>query len=738
VAAAYVSGVTRSPPSLPASDRLRGYAVAGAIAARALSLRRRRRSLAQRLAELPATAPAAADIRIAWSDHAIPFVQAASEADLAVGLGIVHAHLRLGQMELMRRIAQGRVSEFLGPLGIELDRTLRLLGFDRAVPAIVEGLAPDTRAWAEGFVRGINHVLATARLPEEMQVLGIGREPWTLRCLFTSARLAGADVSWLVYGRLLRARARLPHATWRALWPLLLGAGMPPLPGAPEGLLARAGSNAAAVAARRSTSGGALLAADPHLSVALPNVWLACGMACPGLNAVGLMPTGFPIVAIGRNRHLAWGGTSLHAAASDLFDVSRLPLTQRTQALQVRGVGRRTLVLRESPLGPVVSDGRMFSNPAPLALRWVGHLPSDEMGAMLRVMRATDGAGFAAALAGFAIPGQTMVFAAADGSVGRLPALRAPRRAGLPADLVLPPEAAAAWDSLAGTAEFCGETDPADGVIVSANEPPPPQKVPPGFFYSPLTRADRLRALLVGCPASVDLDTMARTQTDVLGRQDVLAALLPHLPHDHPGTALLRLWDGGYDAASRGALVFEATMAELSRLLPDQASLVPLTAVWTGRQLLAQRALALDEASLRPMLARALDAAMRTLRRHGTWGALHRMRLRHYFGGIPVLGRRYRWGDYPSPGGNDTLNKAGHGPALGRHPVTYGASARFLADLAKPDRNRVVLLGGQDGDPGSANFLDQVGLWRRGAYLDLPLRPESVRAWPHQTVLRAA
>ena len=109
-----------------------------------------------------------------------------------------------------------------------------------------------------------------------------------------------------------------------------------------------------------------------------------------------------------------------------------------------------------------------------------------------------------------------------------------------------------------------------------------------------------------------------------------------------------------------------------------------------------------------------------------------------YFGAVPLVGRRYSFGGYTSPGGNDTLNKTGHGPVRGRHPVSYGASARFLADMAEPDANRVVLLGGQDGWLGSDTFLDQVPLWRRGAYVPLPLRVETARCWAHHTVIRPA
>jgi penicillin amidase len=112
---------------------------------------------------------------------------------------------------------------------------------------------------------------------------------------------------------------------------------------------------------------------------------------------------------------------------------------------------------------------------------------------------------------------------------------------------------------------------------------------------------------------------------------------------------------------------------------------------------------------------------------------MHRLRLRHHLGAIPLLGARFRFVDAPSPGSNNTLNKTGHGPARGRHAVSYGASARFVTDLADDDANLVVLLGGQDGWLGSSTFLDHVPLWQAGQYIRLPLRPETARAWPHCT-----
>ncbi len=74
-------------------------------------------TLHERLAAVPrAGLPFEGKVTVHWNDHQIPFIEAASDRDAAVALGLVHAHLRLGQMEILRRISQGRLAEMAGSL----------------------------------------------------------------------------------------------------------------------------------------------------------------------------------------------------------------------------------------------------------------------------------------------------------------------------------------------------------------------------------------------------------------------------------------------------------------------------------------------------------------------------------------------------------------------------------------------------------------------------------------------
>lgn len=745
--------------------RLWGGAVAfGAVVRGYLQPLPGRSSTEQRLAMLPASVPLDAPVTIHWNEHQIPFIEAASDTDLAAALGVVHAHLRLGQIELMRRVALGRLAEVVGPRGVELDRTIQLFGFSRAVPGIIAGLPDATRRWAEAFLAGFNHCVThlarAGTLPHEFAVLRIAPEPWTLADLFTLARLVSTDVNWLVWSRLLRARAGMSGEEWRRTWPMLLEGGAADTwtearpPGPDEALAeqalarsARTDSNSAAVAAFRSASGGAMIASDPHLPITLPNLWLIAGMHAPGINAVGLMLPGLPFVALGRNPRIAWGGTSLHAASSELFDVSGEELTERWETIRVRGSRPRRIRLRESWLGPVVSDGLLLRSEKTLALRWVGHQPTDELSAMLGVARARNWEEFRAALAGFAIPGQTMIYADASGRVSRLLAAHLPRRPlGKPTDLTADPARAGEWSELVGGRDLPAEADPPAGFVASANQDPGATPVPVGFFFSPTDRFDRLRELL-GSKNQLTVTDMQDLQQDLcqpgaLALRDLLLDRLgrrDRAEHQRSALAALAEWDGSYTIESRGAAAFELLFADLAARLWPENRIAPIRAIWTTRQILGREIAALPKPELATALEGALAAAARLLRRHSTWGALHRLRLRHLFAQVPLLGRRYMFGEFPSPGGNDTLHKTGFRMSHDRHDVSYGACARHISNLADPDDNRFVLLGGQDGWFRSANFLDQAKLWRSGAYTTVPLRVETARArFPHKTVLRPA
>jgi penicillin amidase len=177
-------------------------------------------------------------------------------------------------------------------------------------------------------------------------------------------------------------------------------------------------------------------------------------------------------------------------------------------------------------------------------------------------------------------------------------------------------------------------------------------------------------------------------------------------------------------------------LAHLLRSVLPPGRLALYSAVWHGRRLLAHELDALPPERLSTEVQQAYAAARPAFVRLRHWGAAHRLRLAHPFGAIPAIGRRLRFVDWPWPGSSDTVFKSAHGLVTGRHAVAYGSNARYVFDLSDLDGNCLVLLGGQDGVPGSPAFLDQTELFRRGEHITVPLDPATARAnFPHLTML---
>ncbi len=113
------------------------------------------------------------------SDGAVT-IKAQSTPDATRALGYVHAQDRLAQMDFMRRLGAGRLSEVMGQSTVEVDRMMRTLGFYRLAEESQAHLNPETMASIEAYAAGVNAFIADppGPLPIEFQVLRYKPEPW--------------------------------------------------------------------------------------------------------------------------------------------------------------------------------------------------------------------------------------------------------------------------------------------------------------------------------------------------------------------------------------------------------------------------------------------------------------------------------------------------------------------------------------------------------------------------------
>ncbi|MGE4558065.1 MAG: penicillin acylase family protein [Desulfovibrionaceae bacterium] len=702
-------------------------------------------TLEGRLADFPTVGlPLRAPAEILFDDHQLPFIVAHDDEDAPLLLGMVQAHLRLGQMELLRHAAQGRLAELFGPFLADVDEGLRLLDMDRAVPEMERRLPPETREWVVRFVEGINVYKAKSRrLAPEAAMYGVEDKPWSVADVLAVGRLAAADVNWLYFMSLLPLRE---EPGFLDLWRRLLQAGPAGMQGLNTGLgripgfSARTGSNAFAVSGRLSASGAPVLACDTHVGLTLPNLWLAAAVESPSFHAAGLCLPGLPVILVGRNDHGAWGGSNMLALSSALYDVSGVPesISLRNETIQVRWWRDRKVSLPQSPYGPVVSEAPSLRDKqlGRLALKWRGHEPSDELSAFLALNRAKDWKEFRAALQGYAVSGQNLLYAGTDGDIGRVMAWeRVPAAGSAALEMVADPSEAAGWAVRERAEELLAIHNPSSEMMVTANDVPVSFDPPASLFGYPEDRLERIKELILASEpltaAKAEAIQQDALQPSALRLAKAFAVRAGALPDELAPAAQgmvreLENWDGRYAVNSTGAAALEQTAYHLivtgyTKRYGDKlaAYLLSCPAVY---ELLAEDVGTFDPAVCNKAFVLASEDNMK----YKTWGEMHELALSHPLGRAPIIGSRYQFGRLPWPGGMNTVQKSAHTISPGEHEVRYGANARMVADLGEPVL-RVCLLGGQDGFLGSPNFMDQLELWSAGRYLDLPLQSTKAR-----------
>ncbi len=339
----------------------------------------------------------------------VPAVSGASRADVAFGLGFLHAQERFFQMDMSRRAAAGELAELFGKVFAAADRIARLHQFRKRAETVAASLQGEERALLDSYTDGVRCGLRTLRAPPfEYALLRAQPAAWrpedTLLVVFNMYRLlqderGAQDFNLhLLYDALPRAVADFLAPEGSHDWDAPLAGEPEPdaaVPG-PELLDFRCthvnrvaptlqapvrvgGSNVWAVAASHSGIGRALVANDMHLGLAMPAVFYRATLqiaGCPhGGMLSGITLPGFPFLLAGSNGAVAWG---LANAATDAVDLIRLAPEDAAQVetvretIRVRGGADEVLDIRRTPWGPVVRrtrDGTEFVH------SWIAHDP---------------------------------------------------------------------------------------------------------------------------------------------------------------------------------------------------------------------------------------------------------------------------------------------------------------------------------------------------------------------------
>ncbi len=675
-----------------------------------------------------------AGARISRDALGVPHIEAANWEDAIFLQGFVTAQDRMWQMDALRRLAAGELSEVVGKRALETDEESRRLRMRRMAELQERTLSAEDRQIFAAYARGVNYYLETQRgnLSFEFAVLGYDPRPWSV----TDCLLAGLQMhrnlttswkeDWAKRNMLLGAKSPEDRARVDVLFPAR--AGWEPQPG----------SNAWAVAGSRTASGKPILANDPHLEFTAPSTWYMVHLKAPGLNVRGVALPGVPAVIIGHNDKIAWGLTNLHFDVQDLYEEKIDPATGRylfqnrieqpvieREPIAIKGEKTAVIPVFVTRHGPVViTDG-----PKVYSLRWTAAEPGSFQFPFLQVDRASNWEEFRAALRRFSGPGQNFVYADTAGNIGYQATGILPIRQGFQGDVPL--------DGASGNQEWAGfipfdslpsAYNPASGRIVTANQNPFPAEYSYAVngTFAPPYRAKQITDLL-DARKGIKPEDMLVIQKDVysgfslfLAQQLIEAADRTKAtnPAVVSSVAVLRKWNGQMEKGLAAPVITANLFLQVRKALAERAT--------PGKGALYESAMATavmerllrerpkdwfpdwDQVLLKAMDAGVTEGAKSQGSRVDAWdyGRLNLLTINQPVGGqLPVLGAYFNIGPFPMSGSSTTVKQTTR---------RLGPSMRMVVDLADLEASLNNLTIGESSQLFSGHYKDQWNAYYTG------------------------
>ncbi len=551
-----------------------------------------------------------AKVTVYRDDYAIPHIYADNEEDLYRATGYIMAQDRLWQMDLIRRVTQGRLSEIFGKDMLKVDRLFRSLRITQKSEKLLENEPEKLKKALDAFADGVNQYIAELgdNLPPEFKILGYKPDKWEA---VNSLNLVGymswdLSMAWsteMVYDKI---RKKVSAEQFAELFPNLnlektsvypdfrFGKASDAIEEAiveptrkiqEMGLYVFQGSNNWAVAGKKSVTGKPIVANDMHLGLNAPGIWYQMHQCIPGkLNVTGLALPGQPMIVAGHNDSIAWGMTNVMLDDIDFYRETINPANPnqykfngewRDMSLQKEKIKTNKGKLVEVTLkfthrGPVISEFK-GSNDV-ISMHWIGNEESNEVLGVYILNHAKNYNDFRKATSMFTAISQNFVYGDVRGNIalqcsGNIPIRVGDRKAVAPGDTDLYD-----WKGFVPFDSLPYSFNPAEGFVSSANNKTVGADYPhyiSAWFDLPY-RIDRIREMLRS-KEKLSIEDFKKMHTDQTSKQVEL--MLPRIqkalanaklsPLAAKSFELLKGWDANEKADAPQAAIYEMWYVEL-------------------------------------------------------------------------------------------------------------------------------------------------------------------------------
>jgi penicillin amidase len=556
------------------------------------------------------------EVTVSRDSFAIPHIFGTNEIDVYRATGYLMAQDRLWQMDLLRRLTTGRLSEIFGKDLVTADQLFRSLRFTEKSRILIDSTDAHIFACVQAYADGVNQCISDMgdKLPPEFTILGYKPEKWEP---VHSYNLIGymawsLIIPWQTEVVLYRAGEVVDEAHIKELIPDMQMQKKyihqdKLIPSKAEfvseldhinrvikdlGLEVFQASNNWVVSGKKSKTGKPILANDMHLDLNAPGIWYQAHQEVPGkLNVTGVILPGEPFVICGHNEKIAWGMTNVAVDDMDFYvetlskedtslyklDGKWLPLKIQKEIILTKEGDTVIRYNRFTHRGPVISSFKGIKDKV-ISMRWTGNGFSNELESVYKFDHAGNWNEFRDAARTFTSVSQNIVYADTEGNIGIQTAAGIPIRKGIPVLFAPGDTSLYDWTGLVPFDELPVSFNPECGYLVSANNRTVSDAYP--YYISCwFDLPNRYEAIVQDLTAKdlIGVEDFKAIQSDQKSRyaekmtpvflENLISGKADISETEKTALEVLSKWDYSMPVVSIASTIFEQTYLELTRVI---------------------------------------------------------------------------------------------------------------------------------------------------------------------------
>ena len=347
------------------------------------------------------------NVTVHFDENGVPHINAETQKDAYTALGYVHAQDRLWQMELIRRIAPGRLSEIFGDKLVETDVFFAGLGLVEDANESIAKIDINSEAYklTMAYLDGVNQFVEEGATPIEYNLIGLKKTKFTVNDVYNvfgymsfSFAIAQktdpllqeikeklgdnylAELEIPVYSNTALLKSE-KNPIVKASFAKAMTAMYEQLPISPF-----IGSNSWVIAADKTKNGKVIFANDPHIGFSQPSVWYQSHIKTPDYEMYGYSLALTPFPLLGHNRDYAYGLTMFENDDVDFYIEKNNPenlneyetptgfSTYKTvqKTIKIKDAPDTTFTVKISRHGPIMNNLlKQIDDERPIAMQWI-------------------------------------------------------------------------------------------------------------------------------------------------------------------------------------------------------------------------------------------------------------------------------------------------------------------------------------------------------------------------------